>query len=70
MWLSSEEGGEYFTVKIYLFEMKKGYGWRRGGGGHIVGRRIDIGLQIGPSDFRVCVRGSVMVPCVCDIEAI
>ena len=41
MWLSSEEGGEYFTVKIYLFEMKKGYGWRRGGGGgHIVGRRI------------------------------
>ena len=41
--------------------MKKGYGWRRGGwgggggggGGHIVGRRIDIGLQIGPSDFRV-----------------
>ena len=49
--------------------MKKGYGWRRGGG-HIVGRRIDVGLQIGPSDFRVCVRGSVMVPCVCDIEAI
>ena len=49
-----------------------GVGGGGGGGGppHIVGRRSDIGLQIGPSDFRVCVRGSVMVPCVCDIEAI
>lgn len=49
-WVLRKEGSTSLSKSIYLR-------WRRamaGYGDHIVGSRIDIGLQIGPSDFRVC----------------